>query len=56
VTASGKLVYETTSKGGLATWDGFTYDKQRVNPGIYMIIATTPEGEKSCFSKLAILD
>jgi hypothetical protein len=56
VTASGKLVYETTAKGGLATWDGFTYDGRRANPGIYIIIASTEDGVINCFSKLAILD
>jgi hypothetical protein len=56
VTASGKLVYETTAKGGLATWNGFTYDGRRANPGIYLIMAFTEDGTTNCFSKLALLD
>ena len=56
VTASGKLVYETTAKGGLAIWNGFTYDGRRANPGMYIIMASSEEGTANCFSKLAILD
>ena len=56
VTSSGKLVYETNSKGGMATWNGFTYDGKRANPGIYIILASSEEGAANCFSKLAILD
>ena len=56
VTASGKLVYQTTSEGGLATWNGITYDGQKAHPGIYIVLSSTSDGKANCISKLAILD
>lgn len=56
VTASGKLVYETNSKGGMATWNGRTYDGKKAQPGIYLILASTADGTTNCFTKLAIVD
>lgn len=34
---SGKLVYQTISNGGTATWDGKTLDGQRAATGVYLI-------------------
>lgn len=34
---SGKLVYQTTSNGGTATWDGKTLDGKRATTGVYLI-------------------
>jgi hypothetical protein len=56
VTASGKLVYETNAKGGMATWNGFTYDGKKANPGIYLVLASSEDGKANCVTKLAILD
>lgn len=56
VTASGKLVYQTNAKGGMATWNGLTYDGKKAHPGIYLILASSEDGKANCFSKLAILD
>ena len=56
VTASGKLVYETNAKGGMATWNGITYDGKKANPGIYLVLASSEDGKSNCVSKLAILD
>ena len=34
---SGKLVFQTTSNGGTATWDGRTLDGKRATTGVYLI-------------------
>jgi hypothetical protein len=34
---SGNLVYQTTSNGGTATWDGQTLQGERVQTGVYLI-------------------
>lgn len=56
LTPSGKLVFQTTAVGGMATWNGQTYDGKRVNPGMYVVISSDPEGGSNCISKLAILE
>ncbi len=35
--AAGKLVYQTTSNGGTATWNGKTLDGERASSGVYLI-------------------
>ena len=56
VTASGKLVYQTKAIGGLATWNGYTYDGKKAHPGIYIVLSSTADGTANCISKLAIFD
>jgi len=36
----GRLVHETTAKGGLVTWDGFDYSGSRAKAGVYLVYAT----------------
>jgi hypothetical protein len=56
VTTSGKLLYKTTAKGAMATWNGYTYDGKKAPPGIYLMLASSPDGTSSCTGKIAILD
>lgn len=41
---SGALIFETTARGGMATWNGKTRSGQRVNPGVYLVFATNDDG------------
>ena len=34
------LVYQTTSQGGMATWDGCTMNGARVKSGVYYVFAS----------------
>lgn len=56
ISASGKLVYQTTAVGGMAVWNGKTYDGSKAYPGIYIVLSSTQDGKANCVSKLAILD
>ena len=56
VTPAGKLVYKTTAIGGMATWNGYTYDGKKAHPGIYLVLSSTTEGGANCVSKLAIMN
>ncbi len=40
----GNLVFETTAKGGQATWYGTDYNGQRVHSGVYLIYCYTQDG------------
>lgn len=42
---SGKLVYQTTSNGGTAVWDGKTMDGNRAATGVYLIWTSVDDEE-----------
>ena len=53
---SGRLVYQTQSQGGTASWNLNDYTGRRVRGGIYMILVVSGNGEKKLAGKLAIID
>ena len=38
---SGRLIFETTSLGGQAIWDGKSFDGRRASTGVYLVFSTT---------------
>lgn len=52
---NGVLMYETTSNGGTATWNGLTYSGSKVNSGIYLVFATNKEGMQTMVTKFAVV-
>ena len=55
VTASGSLVAEGTSNGGIFTWDGCDEEGKRVASGVYMVQTATSDGKKGTVCKIAIV-
>ena len=53
---SGNLVYETTSYGGQATWNGRTFDGHRVKSGIYLVFASSADGSRAIVTKIAVVN
>lgn len=53
---SGKLVYETISNGGFASWDGRNFNGKRVSTGVYLIFAASKDGEKSHVGKILFIN
>ncbi len=53
VDMAGTVVYATTSRGSLATWDGCGVDGTRVSTGVYFAICTTKD--KKVYSRTKIL-
>lgn len=53
---SGKLMYETTSIGGTATWNRRDYNGVTAKSGIYLIWVANSNGENTCISKLALIE
>jgi ligand-binding sensor domain-containing protein len=53
---SGRLVFETTSNGGTATWRGTDYNGRRANGGVYLVFCTNANGEQSLVGKVALVD
>lgn len=49
---SGNLVYETTSQGGQATWNGKDRNGKRVATGVYLFFCSDSTGEQSIVGKI----
>ena len=54
-TVSGRLVYETTSLGGQAVWDGKDLEGKRVHTGVYLVFCATRDGSESAMTKLLFI-
>ncbi len=54
--AAGSLVFETTSQGGTATWNGNNAQGQRVPSGVYLVFGATREGTGGAVAKVLFLD
>ncbi|GAB2786648.1 hypothetical protein GCM10027275_33960 [Rhabdobacter roseus] len=53
---AGRLVYETRSQGGTASWSLHDYTGRRARGGIYLVLLVAPDGSESLASKLAIIE
>lgn len=49
---AGNLVYETTSLGGTALWDGRHFGGERVATGVYLIFLSSPDGSQRAVTKI----
>ncbi|MCL2683291.1 MAG: hypothetical protein FWE63_07430 [Bacteroidales bacterium] len=48
---SGRLVFETEAKGGMATWNGHTRNGQRAKPGVYVVFSVLADEEEGVLAK-----
>ena len=53
---SGNIVYETTSRGGMATWDGKNKNGQKVSTGIYLVYCANDSVSESVATKIMIIN
>jgi hypothetical protein len=53
---SGKLIYETTSLGGQAIWNGKDYNGDRVKSGVYLVFNTNSDGSKTNITKILFIN
>ena len=53
---NGILVYETTSYGGQATWDGRSLSGNKAKNGVYLVFSTNTSGETQDVSKFLFLN
>ena len=51
---SGNIVYQTTSFGGQAIWDGKDFNGNKVQTGVYMIFNGSATGEQKAAAKILI--
>ncbi|HKM93682.1 MAG TPA: two-component regulator propeller domain-containing protein [Prolixibacteraceae bacterium] len=54
-TISGRLVYETTSNGGRAVWEGKDLAGNRVHTGVYLALCASEDGKESTVTKIVFI-
>ncbi len=53
---SGDLVFETRSLGGQASWDGKTFNGQKVKTGVYLVFVSNRDGSVSMTTKIMFIN
>ena len=53
---AGNIVFQTTSLGGQAIWDGKDYHGNKVQSGVYLIFNNSPGGTKKAAAKILFLN
>lgn len=53
---SGRLVYETRSQGGTASWNLNDYTGRRAKGGVYLILTVSSDGSEKLAGKLAVIE
>lgn len=53
---SGRLVYETRSEGGTASWNLNDYTGRRARGGIYLVLVVSEDGTEKLAGKLAVIN
>jgi hypothetical protein len=52
---AGRLVFETTSEGGQATWNGNDLTGRRVHTGVYLVFCASEDGQESAVTKILFI-
>lgn len=53
---AGNIVYETKANGGIAIWNGNSFEGKRVQTGVYLVFATDEKGDNTCTTKLVLVN
>jgi flagellar hook assembly protein FlgD len=56
VDISGKLVFETTSVGGRAAWNGKNLHGNKVKTGVYVVFVSNEDGSEKVATKILIVN
>ncbi|MCC8143009.1 MAG: hypothetical protein LIO97_03215 [Tannerellaceae bacterium] len=52
---NGKLIYQTKSIGGQATWNGRNRSGNKVATGVYLVFGATENGSESVVTKIVVV-
>lgn len=55
IDAAGNMVFRTRARGGVFEWNQRNLQGKLVGTGVYTILMTTPDGQKTAVAKLAIV-
>ncbi len=52
---AGNLVFETTSEGGQAIWNGLTYEGKRPSTGVYLVFCANEDASQTVVTKILFI-
>lgn len=52
---NGAMVYQTYSNGGMATWNGKTFDGKRASSGVYLVFCINADGSETKAGKILFI-
>jgi ribosomal protein S11 len=53
---AGNLVFETTSEGGQAVWNGKKYDGKRPSTGVYLVFCVNEDASQTVVTKILFIN
>lgn len=53
---AGNLIYETRANGGMATWNGRSFDGRKASTGVYLIFSGTDDASDTFVAKVLIIN
>jgi len=53
---NGNLIFETTSKGGQAVWNGYSLSGYKASSGVYLVFAVSKDGTDATVTKILIVN
>jgi ligand-binding sensor domain-containing protein len=53
---NGSMVYQTYSNGGMATWNGKTFDGTRCSTGVYLVFCINADGSETTAGKILFIN
>lgn len=53
---AGNLIYETRANGGMATWNGRSFDGRKASTGVYLIFSGTDDASDTYVAKVLIIN
>jgi len=53
---TGTLIYQTTAKGGEATWNGKNFSGERAKTGVYLVFCSNSDGSKTIVAKIMFIN
>ncbi|MDH6305965.1 archaellin [Parabacteroides sp. PF5-5] len=51
----GNIIYQTKSVGGQISWNCRNVNNKKIAPGVYLVLASTPEAKESVVTKIAVV-
>ncbi|MDL5046687.1 hypothetical protein QQ054_11665 [Oscillatoria amoena NRMC-F 0135] len=53
---AGNLIYETVANGGMATWNGRSFDGRKASTGVYLVFSGTDDASDTNVAKILVIN
>jgi hypothetical protein len=53
---AGNVIYETQANGGMATWNGRSFDGRKASTGVYLVFSGTADASDTHVAKILVIN